>query len=158
MQNRFSADYTLKCCTPTGKGSYICICSRKLQAIGCSAGCGHLVSFQSIFFILHAECRVPNPCQWPIKICKAGSEHISHTGHATWAPCLIEMALLRPLVVRPDPCIVSRQKAAVVLAVPALLLQAKYLRTSPIHSASGPLQSAEKINLPQSRKGVGAGH
>ncbi len=79
-------------------------------------------------------------------------------GHVTWAPCLIEMALLRPLVVRPDPCIVSCQKAAIVFAVPALLLQAKHLRTPAVHIASLASESAVQMNLPQSRKCVGAGH
>ena len=53
-------------------------------------------------------------------------------------PCLVEVALLRALVVRPEPCVVRRQKAAVVLAVPAWLLQAEHLLTAALISPCQP--------------------
>ena len=48
-------------------------------------------------------------------------------------PCLVEVALLGALVVRPERCIIRRQEAAVELAVPAGLLQAEHLPAPPQH-------------------------
>lgn len=42
--------------------------------------------------------------------------------------CLIEVALLRALAVRPEPRIIGRHKASVEVAVPAGLLLAKHLQ------------------------------
>ncbi len=66
-------------------------------------------------------------------------------------PCLVEVALLRALVVRPERCVICRQKAAVELAVPAGLLQAEHLHASP-HSVH---LSRHTIDLSCSRLGAG---
>ena len=44
-------------------------------------------------------------------------------------PCLVEVALLRALVVCPEPHVVRSRKSAVELAIPAGLLQAEHLLT-----------------------------
>lgn len=53
--------------------------------------------------------------------------------------CLIEVALRRAHVVCPEPCIVCRREAAVELAVPAGLLQAEHLSTTPSTSSTSTL-------------------